>query len=198
MLSDLKNRFFDSPYTFKIIRGLLESDNAVELRLLRDHIRPSEKVLDIGCGTGDFSVISDFYRGIDMNGRFTAYATKRYGKDFRVMDATHLVFKNKEFDTALLLSMLHHFSKETLGKILKEVARVSRRLIVVDLIQKNNPVSRLLYALDRGDYIRPFEEQKKLLSSFFSIEKAFIFDASLLYRHSFIVARPKKTVMLRK
>ncbi len=197
MLSYLKNKFFDSPYTFKIIRSLLESGNTSELRLLRDHIRPSEKVLDIGCGTGDFSGLSQHYCGVDMNSRFIAYARKRYGKNFSVMDATALPFRHKEFDTALLLSMLHHFSEHTLKKILKETARVSRRLIVVDLIQKKNFISRLLYALDRGDYIRSFKEQKRIISSFFSIEKAFIFDASPLYRHSFIVARPRKTIMRR-
>ena len=198
MLSCLKNRFFDSPYTFKIIRSLLELGNTAELRLLRRHIRPSEKVLDIGCGTGDFSVVSESYHGIDMNGRFVAYATKRYPKDFRVMDATHLAFRNKAFDTTLLLSMLHHFPENTLREILKESARVSHRLIVVDLVGKNNPISRLLYALDRGDHIRSFKEQKRIVSSFFFIEKALIFDASPLYRHSFIVARPKKTIMRRR
>ncbi len=191
MLTKIKDTLFDNPYLFRITRTILEAGNTKQLTLLRQHIKPTEKVLDIGCGTGDFSVISESYQGIDLTPSFIAYARKTYDKKFDVMDATHLSFQDKSFTTTMLLSMLHHFPDHLITKVLAEAARVSTKLIVVDLIQKKNPLSKLLYKLDRGKNIRTLEEQQKLISQSFIITHASVFNASLLYSHSFIIAIPK-------
>lgn len=191
MIRTLKDSLFDYPQLFNFARSLLEGGNKEQFRLLRQQLSPTDNILDIGCGTGYFSVLSQHYHGIDITPSFISYARKKYSKPFDLMDATKLTFKNKSFDTVLLLSILHHLPDELLVKVLKEAARVGKKLLVIDLIQKNNLLSRLLYNLDRGHNIRTMEEQQRLISTSFKITHASVFDASALYRHSFIIAVPK-------
>lgn len=63
-----------------------------------------------------------------------------------IYDGIKLPFKNKNFDTAILITVLHHTKNpET---ILAEASRVARQVIVIEDIYKNPLHKRLTHFLD--------------------------------------------------
>ena len=87
------------------------SDNAV-VRLLKKHIAPNTKVLDIGCGDGlaAGSVLHSqgMYVGVDVSENAVNEATG-HGFDARVIeDAQALPFEDNEFDAIVSMEVIEH------------------------------------------------------------------------------------------
>ncbi|MEP6901277.1 MAG: methyltransferase domain-containing protein, partial [Actinomycetota bacterium] len=105
-------------------------------------------VLDVGAGSGEFlRMIAGFVRkqnrkanlfGLELNER-SAQAILEESKDFGEIesirgDALNLPFPENSFDYTVCSLFTHHFTDETVVKILSEMARVARRKIfVIDL-----------------------------------------------------------------
>ena len=195
-----KNNLLNNPLPFNIVRSILLAGKGKMYKELRNTIAPEKgsKVLDVGCGTGEFALLFDNsvdYTGIDMNTGFLDYASTLYknqNKKFSQMDATKMSFKKSEFDTSLLLSFIHHFSEEDLDKILREVNRITKKSIFVlePIPRKYNLLSKLFYALDRGDFIRNKEEQLRILNKYFTVDSYKEFKSGL-YTLSIIRCSPK-------
>lgn len=195
-----KNNLLNNPLPFNIVRSILLAGKGKMYKELRNTIAPEKgsKVLDVGCGTGEFALLFDNsvdYTGIDMNTGFLDYASNLYkhqNKKFVQMDATKMSFKKSEFDTSLLLSFIHHFSEEDLDKILKEVNRITQKSIFVlePIPRKYNLLSKIFYALDRGDFIRKKEEQLRILSKYFNVVSYKEFKSGL-YTLSILQCSPK-------
>src|SRR3989339_799910 len=91
----------------------------------------NETLLDMGCGTGRFSGVTENYTGIDINPQFTEYARNKYHKNFLPMSVGKLDFKDKSFDKTVILETLHHVDDETFLNALREAKRVTRKLILI-------------------------------------------------------------------
>ncbi len=103
------------------IKGLLEKE---------------EKILDIGSGNG--AVVHLLRKeGFDVTGTDVVAKSKMEDVQPIVSSGDKLPFKDKEFDTVLLLTMLHHTPNP--DAILKEAQRVGKRLIVMEDVYTNPP-----------------------------------------------------------
>jgi len=193
----LKDKILDNALIFNFVRSITDSRNNIFSIVKKElNAGKNEKVLDVGCGLGNFSKAADnHYIGIDLNKSFIRFSRKNYGsknRQFFVMDATKLPFKDKHFDKSMFISMLHHFSEEHNNKVLKELARVTKKYVVVlDLLPTKRPIASFLVKMDRGNYVRPLEKQFKILEKYFKIAKHSRIDA-LMSSHSLIVCRPLK------
>jgi len=105
------------------------------------------RVVDVGCGRGDFTTeIADRYPslkeawGCDFSGETIALAQREVaGSDrmfFRKADLLAMPFGDEEFDVTLCINMLHHITPEELPTALSELARITRRDMIVEI--KNN------------------------------------------------------------
>ena len=87
--------------------------------------------------------------GIDLSAKMLAVARKkdREGKvRFLQMDATRLDFADKEFDVSAISFGLHDMLLEAREEALREIARVTRKgIVIVDYNPPQNPVLRALY-----------------------------------------------------
>ena len=116
----------------------------IELGMLRRVLKRSGKkgrLLDVGCGTGLFtvSVAGDNFEkvGIDTSVNMAVRA-KRRGINVIVGDAHHLPFKSKVFDTVMFFTTLEFLREEP---ALEEVHRILRKggVIVVGVHNLLNP-----------------------------------------------------------
>lgn len=63
-----------------------------------------------------------------------------------IYDGKKLPFKNKNFDTAILITVLHHTKNPE--AILAEASRVARQVVIIEDIYKNQLHKRLTHFLD--------------------------------------------------
>ena len=88
------------------------------------------KILDLGCGTGNFtkklSLLSDQIYGCDISPKSIERAKYLYPKiKFSVQDIKKLSFENNSFDVIIFSGVLHHFNN--LYKPLKEAKRILKK-----------------------------------------------------------------------
>ncbi len=127
---------------------------------------PKGKVLEAACGIGALAPLfkKGKYTGLDISQKFIDFARRQYpGYNFVVADLTKkLPFKDKEFDTAIILWALHHIKdwKFTLS----ELKRVSKRVVIGEITYKHKPFklifSLFFFAINRFTYIRFFTEEE--------------------------------------
>ena len=184
-MSDKTNFLYDIlnyPSIFNIIRTILDGGQVNYIRKIISQYNITS-ILDIGCGCGFFSKIAmNRYLGIDYNSNFISYSNRKFGdknKRFIVMDATNLSI-TENFDTAILINFIHHFSDSEVIKILENARKnVENYIIIHDLTPQKNPISRFFYKIDRGNFIRTLPHQLNLIKeSNLKVEK-------ILYHRTF-------------
>jgi SAM-dependent methyltransferase len=137
------------------------------------------RVLDVGCGPGTnaayFSNVD--YFGIDLNPQYIQDAQSRYGdstahRRFLAVDAAKFVAPPGErFDFVLVNSFLHHVDDSIAKGILSNLNNLlteDGHVHVLDLVLPEDPsIARFLAHSDRGDFPRPLEKWRQMLSEFF-------------------------------
>lgn len=195
MISYLFSKIFGNPFIFNLAQFILEGDYS---DFLKRAVKTSGKTLDIGCGTGEFcKVIEGEYTGIDLNEGHIRYASKKYGnkkRKFLVMDARKIPFPKKRFNNSLIINIMHHCPKKDFIEVLRSSEKVTRdQIIILDMVPpKYNPISKTLYKLDQGKYIRTLDEQLNIIKEVLNVEHYSAFKSPRrIYTHSLIVCSPK-------
>lgn len=194
------DRLFERPLVFNAYQRLVDGGKLRQIRRFLGGL-PFESVLDIGCGTGNWSGLTrDEYLGVDTSPSFVAAARARHREDeqkrFLLADASELELTHS-FDLCIMISVLHHLSDAKALAVLDRVGARCRNLFVLDLYPVRwNPLSQVLYALDRGDYVRDPIEQRILLekgSGLRVIKYGSYYSPTLLYRHTlFLLGNEQK------
>lgn len=109
------------------------------IHLFMRDLKPGTKVLDVPVGTGrmlKFFEKSGFdVTGVDSSEDMLALAGKLKVKNviLKQGDATKLEFKDKSFDAVLCLRLLHLVPEKEMQKIMKELTRVAKGLMIVTI-----------------------------------------------------------------
>lgn len=129
-------------------------------------VQPGEKVLDVGCGTGNLTIQAKSWagstgevHGIDAAPEMIHRAHRKAARagvdvDFKVGLVEDIPFPDDEFDVVLSSLMIHHVPGDDLKrKGFAEMHRVLKpggRLLVVDFVPPTQPVLRALTSLVIG------------------------------------------------
>jgi len=130
-LKGLLYRIFIDPLTMPIRQGI----NSL--------IRPGDNVLDVACGTGALSLSlaagSRLVTGIDLSedmivtARQAAKRMNMGNTSFKVLDATDLSrYSDSSFDAAVTSLSMHQFDHKTALRVLSEMKRVAKRIVIAD------------------------------------------------------------------
>ena len=190
------------PRLYQSIQDWLSKSDAFEI-LISSYIRPPEgcRLLDVGCGTGNLlNLLGDVdYVGIDRNERYIRQARDRFAGrgEFLLADVRELPSQNHApFDVATMMGVLHHLDDQVVVELLSTVRGLLKpqgRLVTVDpcLIDRQNPIARLLIKADRGQNIRTAEQYKELaVSDFPNLELSVRGDLLRVpYNHAIMVCR---------
>lgn len=99
------------------------------LRKIRPYLKNGSKIIDIGSGTGHTAhqLIKDGHKVacVDLLNQSVFQDTNPL-----VYEGKKLPFNDKMFDTALVLTVLHHTPSPE--KVLKEAARVAKNIVVME------------------------------------------------------------------
>jgi len=183
-ISKVVNKLAENPKLFIFLRKILEFNFITEKKIVKDEldkINYNDRVLDLGCGTGEFSVFfKDYsYTGIDIESNYIDFAKNNYTGKFEIMDASKMSFPDDFFDLIIVLGVFHHISDEICLKIFKEMKRVVKRNGRILIMEDLDPESRidmlgnLLRKLDKGDFIRKEKEYVNLISNTLDIKNTF-------------------------
>jgi ubiquinone/menaquinone biosynthesis C-methylase UbiE len=133
-------------------------------------------MLDIGCATGEYLLRLNECGlecvGVEANPQYVE-AAKNKGLDVYNMDARHLEFPDKSFDTALLFEVLEHIDDP--ARVLREAKRVSKKNVLITVpncteFGKLSPMGLTFEHMLEKDHINFFtkEDLEGLLSSHFN------------------------------
>jgi len=135
---------------YDLVVQLMALGQASRLRrrtIERAQIKPGERILDVGCGTGDLTLLakkvagpSGQVAGLDAAPEMIEVARgkaahKQTDVDFRVGVVERLPFPDGSFDVVLSSLMMHHLPDDLKPQALAEIRRVVKpngRLLIVD------------------------------------------------------------------
>lgn len=175
----------ENPTVFNILRRIIEADYISLKRVIRKefslvhenkNIISGERILDVPCGTGEFSMLFEpgGYFGLDISERYIDYAQKKYKRRFFCRDARQSGFDKNYFDKILIIGFFHHLDDSSVDSVLKEAKRILKPdgllLLIEDAPTRTrwNIVGRVLQRFDIGSKIRSGDEYKRVLEKEFS------------------------------
>jgi ubiquinone/menaquinone biosynthesis C-methylase UbiE len=162
MTASLADRLLGSPRLYDRVQAIFGLDE------LRRRVMPAVarlepgKLLDVGAGTGNFySIIPNSfeYIGLDPDERKLVRFREKFAGVRTVRGSgTELPFDDAEVDYTLCIDVSHHLVDDDLGRLVDELARVTRKkLIFVDALKVPRFASTVLWAIDRGSHPRPLD-----------------------------------------
>jgi len=118
-----------------LIQKLIRKRSEIVVQRIVPYLKNSNKIIDIGSGTGDVAFllekIGKKITPVDVNNFHGPRLVKTI-----IYDGKTLPFKDKSFDTALLLTVLHHTSNP--GAVFLEASRVANEVIIIETSYTNS------------------------------------------------------------
>ena len=113
----------------RIVYGIWIKDAERKYHWVKDWLGSDDNLLEVGSGPG--SVLEVFRNhGHQVTGLDIRNNAIHSGLNPVIYDGIRMPFEDEEFDCALLLTMLHHTPDPDV--IVKEAARVARRLVIIE------------------------------------------------------------------
>jgi ubiquinone/menaquinone biosynthesis C-methylase UbiE len=151
------------------------------LRAVAPYMPPGGRLLDVGCGSGDVAAFLQARLspprwkpggpvravGVDLKPLHLRHAPHRLGRV--AADVWRLPFRDASFDVVTASLFLHHFEDEKLARLLRELARLARRAIVVSDLER----AWVPHAFARAVFPLVFETKLSVHDGLVSIRRGF-------------------------
>ena len=135
-LSVIKNTSFLKELIFKVWLW----DAKFKIKRISEYISPEDKILDIGTGPGSVCLLMN-RKGYNLTPVDVIDQSLSPEVDPEIYDGKNLPYRNNSFDSALILTVLHHTPNPR--EVLLEAKRVSKKIIIIEDVFRN-PVQKYL------------------------------------------------------
>jgi ubiquinone/menaquinone biosynthesis C-methylase UbiE len=136
------------PYkTQQLVRNIV-------LTLLKVDKEKYNKILDAGCGNGEFTILlSQLFPASKITGADYSEGmiklceqTKIDNIEFKVADLLNTTFDDNEFDITVCINTIHHIHKKDLDRTIEEIARITKKTVILEIKNRNSlyyPIKKL-------------------------------------------------------
>jgi SAM-dependent methyltransferase len=201
MLRALADRLAANPLLFHTLRKIPEFNyRATKARLKGVHgqLGTAPRVLDAGCGTGEFSHLFDpgGYLGVDIDSGYVRFARKRNPSHrYECADMTTWPESVGRFDLILVNGVLHHLDDSTarlfLRSALSHADDAATCVVIEDTKLPNEGIGTgLVHYLDHGEFIRKPEDWTRLLGPLLDVERSEGFSSGLCSYFMIVGSKP--------
>ncbi len=121
--------YWKIPFISPAIFALWKMDAQRKYDWVKDWIDKDQKLLEVGSGPGSILEVFRSY-GHKVTGLDIADSSFRQDLKSDIYDGQTMPYVDNQFDTTLLLTMLHHTPDP--DHIIQEAMRVSKRLIIIE------------------------------------------------------------------
>ncbi|MCB9813299.1 MAG: methyltransferase domain-containing protein [Pseudomonadales bacterium] len=145
----VSNKIHKSSIFEHIIHKCMMKKASESYNHVKDFIKKSDKILDVGLGSGTFS---SYLKNKNYKMFSVDVVNMSLYKDIQptIYNGKKLPYKDDEFDIALLISVLHHCGKNKQNlEVLKETMRVSKRVIIIEDSFRNELERKVVSAMDQ-------------------------------------------------
>jgi ubiquinone/menaquinone biosynthesis C-methylase UbiE len=197
---NFRERILSKQIIYRSFKWLALPDGALEEVVAKNFFVPDGKrVLDLGCGVGDFAPYFAprcDYVGIDFNESYIRVARSRHtgpGVTFIEADVRDpQVVARGPFDLIMMSGVLHHLptaDARSLIELIPPLLSPEGRFCAMEPVfaPDQSLTARLLLASDRGRYVRDEEGYVALFSSFSEV-RASVLHGVLRFPYSHLVA----------
>jgi SAM-dependent methyltransferase len=136
-------KFMGIPVQGYIYRSIIDPLLSRLHKSVVEHIEPSQRVIDIACGTGALSIAAarkaTYVTAIDLSedmiitARRGALKQRIYNIRFEICDASDLsAYKDRQFDVAVTSMSIHQFNSDFAIKVISSMKRISPVVIIAD------------------------------------------------------------------
>ena len=126
-------------------------------------VKASDKLLDVGCGTGLTTESWECKRyGVDPASKLLARARQREQIEYKLAPAENIPYPDGFFDIVISITAIQNF--EDIGKGLKEIKRVGKDRFVLSFLKKSpkkDMIDKLIRKLFKVKEV--VEEEKDLI-----------------------------------
>lgn len=116
------------------------------------HLPEHPTMLDVGAGNGYFSYWLQGLGEVTAIDYSDVILKNNPAKKKMVMDARSLTFRDDSFDLAFCHAVLHHIHRDDRPKVLREMARVSRKYVVIVEPNRWNPLIAAFSLLKKEEH----------------------------------------------
>lgn len=189
------------PVVYNLAQGVASANYRAARGVIRRELTPApdERVVDLGCGTGNLAglFVHARYVGVDLHIPYLRFARRAARGSLAAMDVGRLGFRDNTFDTAVAVGLTHHLDDSALERFARQVRRVCRaaaRIVIIDIVpaQPWNLLERARQRWgERGRHLRSQEEHRRLLAAHLAVEKGYRVRSGFL-EYSVLVLKVKK------
>lgn len=140
-LTILQNKFFLKEWVFKVWLW----DAKFKIERISEYLSKKKSILDIGTGPGSVCLLLN-REGYNVAPVDVVDQTLTSEIDPEIYNGKKLPYKDKSFDTALILTVLHHTSNPE--NVLSEAKRVADKIIIIEDIYSSSIQKYLTFVVD--------------------------------------------------